>query len=427
MTPDEQKLRNAMRYYRSDGSTSSIKELALAPVSCLAVQRTLLPAMRLSALPLQHVVVLDVSKNRLGPHAFSCLMYAVAGAPASLKELDASWNMATADCSAAVGHMVTHNAALEKLIISNNPLTTCIGEDLGKAFKTNRTLKCLEMQACGLMDGSTLFAGLNGHPALTALNVNSNSCGASAWIKFGQSMSAGIALASLQAKSAGVGKEGASALSAAIRSQKAMTDLDVSGCNLGASEAGELLEALSVCAGVKRVAMADNPLKGGDIARSLATLCSKSDLELVDLSNCELSNESCTACLASVSSGKNVASFSFAGNGLSDKASSDLKAILVKKWKAQKRSSKVSFAGNSVEKLFYVDVMADEYDEGESEGGWLPDEMDISESKATPDVLEAIVQMFEAGDGACALKKLRLDGNVMVSCKGQILNSFPSL
>ena len=415
MTADEQKLRNAIRYYGCGGSVSGIKELALAPVSCLAVQRTLLPAMRLNALQLANIAVLDVSKNRLGPHAFSCLMYAVAGAPASLKELDASWNMATADCSGAVGHMISRNATLQKLVISNNPLTTCIGEDLGKAFKSNRTLKTLEMQACGLMDGTALFEGLSGHPALTALNVSSNSCGSASWIKFGQSVSAGIALATLHAKSAGVGKEGASSLSAAIRSQKVMTDLDVSGCNLGASEAGELLEALSTCKGVKRVVMADNQLKGGDIARSLATLCNKTELELVDLSNCELSNESGKACLASLSSGKNVASFSLAGNGMNDEVGFALKSMLMKKWKAQKRSTKVSFAGNNVEKLFYADVMADDFDESEGEGAWLPDELDIAESKATPEVLEAVVQLFESGDGACALKKLRLDSVAMVS------------
>jgi len=58
----------------------------------VAVHRTLLPALRISAaLPLHSIVVLDLSKNRLGPHAFSCLMYAVAGAQPTLKELDVSW------------------------------------------------------------------------------------------------------------------------------------------------------------------------------------------------------------------------------------------------------------------------------------------------------------------------------------------------
>ena len=416
MTADEHKLRNAIRHYGpAGGNASAVRELALGPVAHLCVQRTLLPALRLSTLPTQSLAVLDLSKNRLGPHAFSCLMYAVAGAPASLRELDVSWNMATADCSAAVGHMLSSNATLQKLVISNNPLTTCIGEDLGKALTVNRTLKCLEMQACGLMDGLALFEGMGGHPALTSLNVSSNSCGAAAWIKFGQSMSAGLALSSLQARSAGVGREGASALAAGIRSQKAMTNLDVSGCKLGASEAGELLEALSTCAGVKRVVMAENQFKGGEVARSLATLCNKSELEFVDLSNCEISSESAKECLKSLAGGKNVAAFSLAGIGLDAEVGLALKAVLMKKWKAERRATTVLFGGNNVEKLFHADVMADDFDETEGEGAWLPDDLDLSDSKATPEVLEAVVQIFEAGEGACALRKLRLDGNVMVS------------
>jgi len=64
-------------------------------------------------------------------------------------------------------------------------------------------------------------------------------------------MSAGLALTSLHAKRAEMGTAGASAVAAAIRSQKIMTDLDVSGCNFGFSEAGELLEALRcVCVSV---------------------------------------------------------------------------------------------------------------------------------------------------------------------------------
>ena len=418
-TAEEQKLRNALRHHLAGGSVSGVKELAMGGVSRLAVSRTLQPALPMSTLPFKSVVVLDLSRNRLGPHAFSCLMYAVAGAPPTLKELDVSWNMATADCTNAVAAMLVGNATLERLVISNNPLTTCIGDDLGKALKANRTLKSLEMQAVGLMDANSLFEGMSGHPGLTALNVNSNTCTPKAWVKFGQSMSAGIALTSLRAKSADTGKEGASALAAAIRSQKVMTDLDVSGCNIGASEAGELLEALSTCKDVTRVVLANNKLKGGDVARSLATLCGKSALDFVDLSNCELADESAKACMASLVGGKRVAAFDLSGNNLGETSGSALKAALLKAWKAEKRPGRVAFSGNNVEKLFYADVMDDDYDDSEAEGAWLPDELEICDSKATPEILETIAQMYDTGDVTCALKKLRLDGTAMVrSCFG---------
>ena len=114
-TVEEQKLRNALRHYFEGSDVSCVKELAMENVKRLAVHRTLLPALKMSALPFKNAVVLDLSKNRLGPHAFSCLMYAVAGASPTLKELDVSWNMATADCTAAVAAMLTRNKTLEKL------------------------------------------------------------------------------------------------------------------------------------------------------------------------------------------------------------------------------------------------------------------------------------------------------------------------
>ena len=414
-TEEEQRLRNALRHHLAGGSVSGIKELVMGKISRMAVSRTLLPSLQMGALPFKSVTVLDLSKSRLGPHAFSCLMYAVAGAPPTLKELDVSWNMATADCTNAVAAMVVSNASLERLVISNNPLTTCVGDDLGRALKTNRTLKSLEMQAVGLMDATSLFDGMSNHPGLTALNINSNTCTPKAWVRFGQSMSAGIALTSLQAKSADMRGEGASALSAAIRAQKVMTDLDVSGCNIGASEAGELLEALSMCKDVKRVVLANNKFKGGgDLARSLATLCGKSALSLVDLSNCELSDESAKACIGSLLGGKGVAEFNLSANNLGESAGAALRSALLEAWKAEKRPQTVAFSGNNVQKLLVADVMADDYDDSESEGAWLPDALDIGESKATPEILEAFAQMFEAGDGACTLKKLRLDGSPMV-------------
>ena len=366
MTADEQKLKNAIRYYTAGGSVSGIKELAMGKVSHMSVSRTLLPSLNMAALPFKDVTVLDLSKNRLGPHAFSCLMYAVAGAIA-LKELDVSWNFATVDCCPALAHMVASNSTLQVLVISNNPLTTCIGDDLGKALKTNRTLKSLEMESVGLMDGTSLFEGMSGHPGLTALNVNSNTCGHKAWVKFGQSMSAGIKLTVLKAKNAEMGSEGASAVATAIRSQNVMKDLDASGCKLGTSEAGELLEALSTCKGVKRVVIANNKLKGGDIARSLASLCNKAEGLEIDLSNCELSDDSATACMTAIAGGKRVSAFNLSGNNLGVAAGASLKGVLVKAWKAEKRLTKVRYSGNNVEKLFYADVMADDYDDAEVE------------------------------------------------------------
>ena len=413
-TVEEQKLRNALRHYFEGSDVSCVKELAMENVKRLAVHRTLLPALKMSALPFKNAVVLDLSKNRLGPHAFSCLMYAVAGASPTLKELDVSWNMATADCTAAVAAMLTRNKTLEKLVISNNPLTTCIGNDLGKAFKSNRTLKCLEMEAVGLMDAGSLFEGMSAHPALTALNISSNTCTPKAWVKFGQSMSAGIELCTLHAKNADVGKEGASALAAAIRSQKVMTDLDVSGCKITTSEAGELLEAMSTCKGVKRVVLADNQLNGGDLARSLATLCSKAELDFIDLTNCELSDESAKACMTALVGGKRVGSFSLAGNKLGEGTGQELKRALLKAFKTNKRLTKVVFSGNNIEQLFYADVMADDYEDSEGEGAWLPDELEMCDCKITPDVLQTLAQIYEAGEGVCSLKKIRLDGNPLV-------------
>ena len=415
MTAAERKLLLAMRYYRSEGSSASgVRELALAGASRLVVQRTLLPSIRMSALPFRDVAVLDLSRNRLGPHAFSCLLYAVAGAAPTLKVLDVSHNMASAECSNSVAVLLRNNATLEKLVISDNPLTTCIGDDLGRALRVNRTLRTLEMEAVGLMDGSTLFAGMSAHPGLTALNVSRNSCGPKAWVTFGQSMTAGIALKSLQARSTDIGKEGAPAVAAAIRSQKVTQDLDVSGCNLGFSEVCELFEALSTCPAVRRVAMAHNKLKGGSLGRSLAALCNKADLDEVDLSNCELSDESFKSCMAAIAGGRRLATFSFAGNNLGGASGAALKSTLVKMYKADKRPTKVAFSGNNIDQLLLSDFMAEDYDESEGEGGWLPNELEISDSKATPEVLETLAQIFENAEGAdagkCPLQKLRLDG-----------------
>jgi Ran GTPase-activating protein (RanGAP) involved in mRNA processing and transport len=413
MTPEEQRLRNAMRYYLPGSNSSGLKELAADKVSYLSVQRSLLPDLRMGSLPFQDVTVLNLSKNRLGVHAFSSLMYAVAGS-ASIVELDVSWNMAAADCCAAIAVLLERNTKLKKLVISNNPLTTCIGDDLGRALKTNRTLESLDMESVGLMEGSSLFEGLSGHPALTLLNVNNNTCGPKAWVKFGQAMTAGIKLTSLQARNSDIGSEGAPAVAAAIRSQKVMADIDVSGCKLGSSEAGELLEALSTCTHVRRVVMANNKLKG-DVARSLAALCNKANGLEIDLSNCELSDESAKACMASLAGGKRISAFNVSGNNLGETSGAALRTALVKAWKADKRFLKVVYAGNNIEKLFYADVLADDYDDAEGEGAWLPDELDASDSKANAEVLEAVAQMYETGDGKCALKKLRLDGVVLVS------------
>ena len=134
MTPEEQRLRNAMRYYLPGSNSSGLKELAADKVSYLSVQRSLLPDLRMGSLPFKDVTVLNLSKNRLGVHAFSSLMYAVAGS-ASIVELDVSWNMAAADCCAAIAVLLERNTKLKKLVISNNPLTTCIGDDLGRAPK----------------------------------------------------------------------------------------------------------------------------------------------------------------------------------------------------------------------------------------------------------------------------------------------------
>jgi Ran GTPase-activating protein (RanGAP) involved in mRNA processing and transport len=419
MSPEELKLHNALRYYRHDGSVSTIKELALGKVGTLTLRRTLLPALKMNALPFQSVVMLDLSRNRLGPHAFSCLMHAVAGTAPNLKELDVSWNMATAECCPAIAMMLANNAVLQKLVISNNPLTTCISEDLGKAMKTNRTLKSLELEAVGLMDACSLFEGISGHPGLTSLNVSRNGCGSKSWLKFGQSVTQGIPLKSLRAKNAEIGREAASSVAAAIRSQKVMTDLDVSGCKLGASEAGELVEALSACAGVKSIVLADNKLQGGDLGRSLAALCNKAELDWVDLSNCELSDDSAKSIMASLSGGKRIAAFSLANNDLSDACGAVLKTCLLKMWKNEKRPNRVVFSGNNVEKLFYADVMADDYDDAEGEGAWLPDELEIADTKATPEVLESIAQLYENGDGACSLKRIRLDGLCLGKPPGQ--------
>jgi hypothetical protein len=47
----------------------------------LTVQRTFAPLPTLASLPFATIRILDLSNNSLGPHAFSCICYAVAGLP----------------------------------------------------------------------------------------------------------------------------------------------------------------------------------------------------------------------------------------------------------------------------------------------------------------------------------------------------------
>lgn len=75
-------------------------------------------------------------------------------------------------CKQIANYLRSSHCTLESLYMSNNP----IGEGafaLADGLKTNKTLKCLSIQSCGLKDGNVvaLAEALSGNQTLTALDI----------------------------------------------------------------------------------------------------------------------------------------------------------------------------------------------------------------------------------------------------------------
>eukprot|EP00961_Rhodomonas_salina_P071151 955561-Rhodomonas_salina.2 len=245
------------------------------------------------------MTVIDISKSRLGPHAFNCLMYAVARAPASLTALDASSNLANNDCCAAVGYLVSNSQSLVTLNISNNPLTTSLGDQLGKAMKSNKGLKALDVSATGVIDATTLFQGLSGH-CLEMLNVSNNACGKGAWSKLSSAMAAGMKLKTLKAAGVEMGDEGASMVATGIRSTKSLIELDLSSAGFGNEGMSQILDACTSCPGIVLLSLSENKSSSGNhdpLTRSLGNIARLGALAELNLAGCEMSSMSVDALL----------------------------------------------------------------------------------------------------------------------------------
>eukprot|EP00292_Cryptomonas_paramecium_P023314 CAMPEP_0113671472 /NCGR_PEP_ID=MMETSP0038_2-20120614/5723_1 /TAXON_ID=2898 /ORGANISM="Cryptomonas paramecium" /LENGTH=188 /DNA_ID=CAMNT_0000587627 /DNA_START=268 /DNA_END=830 /DNA_ORIENTATION=- /assembly_acc=CAM_ASM_000170 len=166
--------------------------------------------------------------------------------------------MATLECCSAIATLITSNTFITSLNLSDNPLSTSVSEAVGAALKSNRSIKFLGLASAGMMDSSTLFEGLAGHPVET-LDISNNPCGPRSFAKLGQSMSSGLALKSLVAKNVDMRNEGAAALAEGIRNRRSLTSLDVTRAALGPQGLGDLVDALACGLAVVRVAAGDNP------------------------------------------------------------------------------------------------------------------------------------------------------------------------
>jgi len=193
-----------------------------------------------------------------------------------------------------------------------------------------------------------------------------------------------------------------------------MASLEVSSCGLGAQGVVELLEAMGTSAAAEKVVLSENKIsRAADMAANALKMLLKQrpGLVEVDLSECDLSGSDGDAFAEAIGHAKGLQSVDFSGNSFREESGVILKASLLKLYKAGNRVASVKYGRNSVEKLLVMDVMADDFDESEAEGAWLPDALDLSDSKPAAEVLEALANLLQA-DG-CTLNEVTLNNNPM--------------
>jgi hypothetical protein len=339
-----------------------------------------------------------------------------------------------------------------------------VGDALGAAMASNDSIVALNVAAVGLVDARSLFKGLR--PPLRALNVANNACAAASWAVLGEAMVQGLRLTSLKVRGAEMGDEGAAALAGGIRAGKSMERLEASLSGLGAAGVTELLEAMGACVAPAAVLLSENKMPSGaaQAAGALRALL-RTPVAEIDLSQCGLSGSDGELFADALGGARALARLDLSGNTFGDEAAPRLKAALLKLHKAGARVREIKYGGSrcvtrrgpaqaiarplpsipcaaaaprsllrdipaqqtwacaarSVEKLFHMDVMADDFDEAEAEvltrpaprgrpraqapahrrggraqGGWLPDALDISDAKPTTETLEQLAALLEA-------------------------------
>lgn len=372
-------------------------------VTALTLKRSFLPAMPLSSFaPVSTITKLDVSGACLGPMPFNALMLVVSKHP-TLTSLDASSNFAANDSCGSVAMLLSTNPRLLKLELANNPFTTTASKTFGEAMKVNRTLKHLGIASCGLVDSGDLFDGLKGHPALSSLVISNNQCGKTSWTKLSASMASGLKLTSLQARGVEMGDGGITALADGIRMAGSMQDIEISGAGVTSRGLGDLLDALKACKQIRRIACADCKL-GGMSDASVA--CAKAIAENgtlceIDLSGSLVEEASGVALVSAFCCCKALQKLEMSGNEWGEGGGAGVKAALGRLRKLGGRPLELGFGKNDLSKLFYEDVMADDWEEppeGESPDAWIPPKLILSDTKPSIELLEELGSKVTADD-----------------------------